>query len=613
MPLQKLQFRPGVIRDVTGYTNEGGWRDSNLVRFRLGFPESIGGWTKYNADSTFLGTCRALFNWVALDGSYYLAVGTNIKYYIELGGTFFDITPIRKTSVLNGPFTATTGSPTITVAAADHGGGTGDYVTFSGATSLGGNMTATVLNQEYVITVVDANTFTITASVNATSADTGHGGTTVTAAYQISVGVDTQINGTGWGVGPWGETGWGLATTYTSLRIWTQDNYGEDLLYTIRNGNIYYWDATTGVSVRGVALSSLSTDPTTPTIALQTLVSERDRHVICFGSNAGTGTVQDPLSIRFSSQEDPFTWSPTATNTAGELRLGSGTKIVRALETKREIVIFTDSAIHSMQYLGPPYTFGVQQLATGITIAGFNSAVAVDDSVFWMGNSNFYVYAGRTDPLTCPVQHYVFDDFNSSQSDKVFAYLNSQYSEVTWLYPSGDSEDCDRYVTYNYVDKAWTFGNMSRTAWLDKGVSNLPIAAAKDQYLYFQEVGTDDGSTNPPSALTPYIESSPIDIGEGEKFSFVRRIIPDINFYASTNNPTATMVLKTQNYPGSTYRAGSSSEVVRTTTVPVDQYTTVSDIRLRGRSLVFRLESAKVGTGWGLGSPRIEVRPDGTR
>jgi hypothetical protein len=616
MPFQKLQFRPGVVRDVTGYTNEGGWRLSNLVRFRFGFPQSIGGWQKYSPSSPFLGTCRALLNWVTLASQNLLGIGTNLKYYINRGGENFDITPLRSTVTLSNPFTATNGSPTIAVYDVAHGCVDGDFVTFSGAVSLGGSITATVLNKEYQITYVDQDNYKITASVNAGPSDTGHGGSSVSAAYQINTGLDTQVGGTGWGAGTWGRGTWGSATTSSvgnTLRLWSQDNYGEDLLINVRNGGLYYWDANFGLTGRAVPLSSLSTDLQTPDIAIQILVSDRDRHIIALGANYGGGSPQDPLVIRFSSQEDPFTWTAQATNTAGDLRLGSGSTIIRGVETKREIVVFTDIAAYSLQYVGPPYTFGIQQIATGINVAGYNCFATVDDTVFWMGKSSFYVYTGKVDPLPCPLQNHVFTNFNISQSDKVFAGVNSQYSEVTWFYPSGSSDENDVYITFNYSEKVWTYGTLSRTAWIDTGVNTYAIAANTDNYLYEHEVGTDDGSTNPPSPLNAYIESSPMDISEGDKFSFVRRIVPDVSFVNATNSPRLDLTLKAQNYPGSTYVDGPVSDTIRTAVVPVEQYTQVENVRLRGRSVVFRIESNRVGTRWILGSPRLEIQTDGRR
>ena len=458
--------------------------------------------------------------------------------------------------------------------------------------------------------------YTITVSATANGSDTGNGGSSVVAAYQINTGLDTQVGGNGWGAGTWGRGTWGSAATVSvgnTLRLWSQDNYGEDLIYCVRNGGIYYWYADTGLSVRGVSLSSLSTDPQTPNIAIQVMVSDRDRHVLAFGSNYGGDTAQDPLIIRFSSQEDPFTWTSTATNTAGDLRLGSGSAIIRAVETKREIVVFTDLAAYSLQFIGPPYTFGLQQLAAGISVAGFNGFAAVDDTIFWMGKSAFYVYSGKVDNIPCPVNNYVFGDFNFSQADKVFAVPNSEYGEVTWYYPSADSDENDLYVTYNYADKVWTYGVLARTAMLDRGVRLYPIGAGVDRYLYNHEYGLNDGSTTPPSPLNAYIESSPMDIGEGDRFSFVRRILPDVSFVNSNNTPQLNMILKTQNYPGSNYQSGSDSGIYQTAVVPVQQFTPVKDIRLRGRSVIFRIESDRVGTRWILGSPRLEVQPDGRR
>jgi hypothetical protein len=616
MPLQKLQFRPGVVTDVTGYTNDGGWRDSNLVRFRFGFPQSVGGWEKIAAHLQFLGSCRSMLNWITLAGSNLLGLGTNLKYYIERGEEYFDITPLRATVTLSNPFTATSGLSTINVYDVAHGCLNGDFVTFSGAVGLGGNITAAVLNKEFEVTYVDVDNYTITVSATANGSDTGNGGSSVVAAYQINTGLDTQVGGNGWGAGTWGRGTWGSAATVSvgnTLRLWSQDNYGEDLIYCVRNGGIYYWYADTGLSVRGVSLSSLSTDPQTPNIAIQVMVSDRDRHVLAFGSNYGGDTAQDPLIIRFSSQEDPFTWTSTATNTAGDLRLGSGSAIIRAVETKREIVVFTDLAAYSLQFIGPPYTFGLQQLAAGISVAGFNGFAAVDDTIFWMGKSAFYVYSGKVDNIPCPVNNYVFGDFNFSQADKVFAVPNSEYGEVTWYYPSADSDENDLYVTYNYADKVWTYGVLARTAMLDRGVRLYPIGAGVDRYLYNHEYGLNDGSTTPPSPLNAYIESSPMDIGEGDRFSFVRRILPDVSFVNSNNTPQLNMILKTQNYPGSNYQSGSDSGIYQTAVVPVQQFTPVKDIRLRGRSVIFRIESDRVGTRWILGSPRLEVQPDGRR
>lgn len=622
MPLQKLQFRPGIIRDVPSYTNGGGWWDGNLVRFKNGFPQPVGGWQKY-ASVQFNGTCRDLISWVALSGINYIGIGTTTKYYVEKGGVLEDITPLRATEVLTGPFSATNGSTVLTVTDASHGCQVGDFVTFSGATGLGGNVTAAILNQEYqVATVPSANTYTVVLSVTANSSDSGNGGT-VTAKYQIAIGLDTQVGGVGWGAGTWGRGGWGSATTVSigsSLRLWSSDNFGQDLIYCVRNGGIYYWSPSYGGGVRGDALSSLTTDPACPTIGALVRISENERHVIVFGGNnyfnndGSINNSQDPLLVKWSNQEDYTTWSPSATNTAGDLRLGSGTKIVHAVETKREILVWTDSALYSMQYIGPPYTYGINQIAANTTVLGFNSFANVEDVVFWMGNGKFYVYDGRTSELPCPIQKYIFDNFNYEQSDKVFAAVNSKFNEVTWFYPSGSSSENDVYVTFNYAEKAWTYGTLARTAWIDRGTEEYPIGASPDHYLYNHELGTDDGSTNPFSPIHAYLESSPIEIESGEKFAFIRRVIPDIGFYDSTSeSPTVTMTFKTQNFPGANYQNTSNSSISQTATVPVEQFTDQAFVRLRGRQVSFKISSEQVGTFWTLGTPRIEIQADGKR
>lgn len=623
MALQKIQLRPGVVRDQTAYTNEGGWRSSNLVRFRLGFPETIGGWQKAST-YTFQGSCRALHNWMSLDSHDYMAVGTNLRYYIEWGGQFYNVTPIRATASLNNPFVATNGSSTLVVNDVAHGAVENDFVTFSGASSLGGNVTAGILNRTYQVSKVNSTSqYEVTLSVTANASDTGNGGNPVTATYEINTGLDTQVGGTGWGAGTWGRGAWGSATTVSAtntLRIWSQDNYGEDLIYAVRNGGIYYWDASavTGSTItnRGVALDSLSSDPQCPTIVKQVLVSDRDRHVVVFGSDYGDG-VQDPMNIRFSSQEDPFTWTPAPTNTAGDLRLGNGSQIIRAVETKRAILVFTDSALYSLQFIGPPYTFGVEQISSNVTLMGYNSTVAVDDSVFWMGMDNFYVYSGQTMQIECPLKEFIFHDLNTAQSDKVFAALNSSFNEVTWFYPSADSEENDRYVTFNYQEKAWTYGVLSRTAWLDRGIRVNPVATTTGETynsMYYQEYGRSDGSTSPASALNAYIESSPIDISDGDQYMLVKRIIPDLAIQGvNAVSPTVTMVLKMQDYPGQNYSQTDSSPVTRTARVPIEQYTNQCFVRLRGRSVVVRIESNEAEMGWRLGSPRLDLIPDGRR
>ena len=625
MPLRKLQFKPGVNQEITSYSNEGGWRDCDKIRFRFGYPEKIGGWEKYSS-STYLGSARALHNWIALDGSNYLGVGTHLKYYIEEGQAFSDITPIRSTTGAgDATFAATNGSAVITVTDSSHGAVENDFVTFSSAASLGGNITAAVLNVEHQITqIVDANTYKITASATASGSDSGNGGSNTVAAYQINVGLDSVVGGTGWGAGTWGRGAWGSAepnglTTTTEIRLWSHDNFGEDLLINARDSNIFYWDRTNNLSTRAIELSTISgTKRSVPTIAKQILVSDQDRHVIAFGCDGlnssntaaqGNGT-QDPLLIRFSSQEDPIDWYPTATNTAGDIRLGAGSTFVQAVETKREILVWTDTALNSMRFIGPPFTFGLQQLASNITIMGPNAAVATEDVVFWMGIDNFYVYAGQTQQLPCTVKNKVFLDFNFSQTAKVIAGVNSEFSEVFWFYPSAASDDNDRYVVYNYGEKVWYFGTMSRSAWLDRGVRQYPIAA-ESSYLYNHELGYDDDG----SAMNSFIESAALDIEDGDRFVYINKVIPDLTFTGSTNlsSPQATFTVKARNFPGASFDNTAASAAIRTSESPVEKFTEQLYLRARGRSFAMRIESEALGAKWKLGSPRVDMRPDGRR
>ena len=622
MALTKLQFRPGINRDISSYSNENGWLDGNKVRFRFGFPEKIGGWEKYSG-SSFLGTARGLHNWVALDGNIFLGIGTSLKYYIEQGLGFNDITPIRETtSAGDVTFSATNGSSTITVTDTGHGAVQNDFVTFSGAASLGGNVTAAVLNQEYQIaSVPTSNTFTIVAkdtsgsTVTASASDSGNGGGSTVGAYQINVGLDNMVGGTGWSAGTWGRGTWNSSASVTvegQLRLWSHDNFGEDLLINPRDGGVFLWDKTNGTGTRAVEVSTLTGASDTPTIAKQILVSDSDRHVIAFGTNTIGTSVQDNLLIRFSDQESAVNWTPTTTNTAGSLKIGSGSRFVTALQTKREILVWTDTSLHSMTFIGPPFTFGIQQLASNITIIGPNAAVAVEDTVFWMGRDNFYVYNGATSQLPCNVKEKVFFDFNTDEEDKVFAGVNSNFNEIWWFYPSASATENDSYVIYNYGEQLWYYGTLSRTAWLDRGIKEFPIATGSN-YLFNHEKGYDDDG----SAMASEIESSQMDIGEGEQFIFINRIIPDLTFNGSTaSSPGADFTLKTRNFPGATYSTTDTETVTRTatsTTVPFEQFTNQAFVRLRGRSFAFKISSSGSGVRWRLGSPRVDFRSDGKR
>jgi len=707
MPLTKLQFKPGINREITKYSNEGGWVDCDKIRFRFGYPEKFGGWEKLTSN-TYQGTARRLHNWLALDGSNFLGVGTHLKYYIEEGGTFNDVTPVRASTTNSTTFSATNGSANVTVTESNHGAAENDFVTFSNAVSLGGLVTASILNAEHqIVSITNANTYVITVSVTANASDSGNGGSATDAEYQITVGLDSQVGGTGWGAGLFGGTtagalttqlnealdnsetavdvddetgittdndvilvdeelmlvtattddntltvarghsgttavahddntivrlavgnassaddftGWGIAAvsgTTREIRIWSHDNFGEDLLINPKDGAVYLWDKTNGLSTRAVELSTLAGAANTPTIAKQVLVSDIDRHVICFGTNTYGTTVQDPLMIRWSNQESVANWTISSDTTAGSLRLGSGSEFVQAVETKREILVYTDTSLHSMRFVGGDFVFGIQQIASNITIMGPKAAVATEDFVFWMGRDSFYVYAGGTQTLPCTVKDKVFLDFNNQQRDKVISGVNSEFGEVIWFYPSesnslnnGGTGDIDKYVVYNYNEKIWYFGTLARTAWIDRGIRSFPIAAGTS-YLYNHENGYDDDG----SAMTSFIESSPIDIGDGDKFSLVQKVIPDLTFEGSVNQstPAANFTLKARNEPGEDYGNTSAGTATRTATSPVELFTNQLDLRVRGRSFALRVDSDATGMKWKLGSPRVNLRPDGRR
>ena len=641
MPLTKLQFKPGVNRETTSYSNEGGWFDIDKTRFRFGFPEKIGGWLK-DTNTAFLGSCRALHPWLALDGTQFLGIGTHLKYYIKEGGGYNDITPIRATTTNGIVFAATNGSSTITATDDAHGAGIGDFVTITDAVSLGGVITAGVLNQEYqVVSVPTDNTFTFIARVADTSigsitttaglnpvpvvanaSDSGNGGSAADAAYQVTVGLDTQVGGNGWNAGSYGRGTWNssadLSVSGLTLRIWSHDNFGEDLILNARDGGIFYWDKSSGIGARAVKLSSLSGSTLAPTIAKKVLVSDADRHIIAFGCDGelSIGT-QDPLLIRFGSQESLTDWQSLATNTAGELRIGSGSEIVTAIETRQQVLVFTDESLHAMQFLGPPFTFGISVISENITIAGPLSAIAVEDMVFWMGKQEFYVYGGGVQRLPCTVRDYIFTDFNILQSEKVTAGTNTSFSEVWWFYPSANSQENDKYVIYNYQQKIWYYGNLARTVWLDRGIESNPLAAGTDHYLYSHESGFDDGSTEPVSAIAAHIESSQMDLGDGDQFTFVNKLIPDLTFRDSTaTNPKAIFTIKTRNFPGGAYLQSGAKNVTQSaaaTASVVEQFTDQVHLRLRGRSFAVRVDSSDTGVTWRFGSPRLDVKPDGRR
>tara|TARA_R100001129_G_scaffold176411_1_gene150378 strand:+ start:573 stop:2417 length:1845 start_codon:yes stop_codon:yes gene_type:complete len=614
MAIQKLSFAPGIDREGTAYDSEGGWFDCNLVRFRFGRPEKFGGWQKITTN-TYLGTPRALHNWISNTGEKYLGIGTHLKYYLEFGGTFADITPIRKTSTNTITFSATNGSSTITVTDNSHGAVVGDFVTISQAVSLGGNITATVLNTEHqIVTVPTANTYTITASATANSSDSGNGGSGVDGVYQINVGLDNFVSGTGWGVNGWNTGTWGSTNSLTSinqLRLWSHDNFGEDLMINARGGSIYRWVEADGTGTRAVQLSTVGSASKVPTVGLQVMTSETDRHLIVLGADPisggnRTGAV-DPMLVAFSDQENPIEFNPTTTNTAGSVRLSSGSQIIGGVKSRQEIVIFTDTSVYSMQFIGPPFTFAVNLIDNSTGLIGPKAAITAPGGVYFMSYDSFYVYSGSVVKLPCSVKNYVFSDFDRSQAFKVFGFSNKEHNEVGWFYPSeskGNGE-IDRYVIYNYVDNIWYYGQLVRTAWLDSGVESFP-QAVKAPNLFQHEVGFDDDGSEMTGV---FIESADLDLEDGNNFAFISRIIPDLKFL-NTGGGNVKLITKSRNFPGDPLTSTSSSVI--------NQDTQQSFIRSRGRQFVLRVESndgdaGNAGTGWRLGATRLDLRSDGRR
>ena len=694
MALKKLVLKPGVNRENTRYTNEGGWFESDKVRFRQGTPEKIGGWARISV-STFQGICRSLWNWITLENLNLIGVGTNLKFYLELGGNYNDITPIRATAILSNPFATTNASTTVTVTDSAHGAVTGDFVTFSNAATVGG----LDLNGEYQLTVIDANTYTITAASAASSTATG-GGTTVNAVYQINVGDPYEIPLSGWGAGTWGAGSWGFGGTSTSaLRLWSQNNFGEDLVYGYRGGPIYYWDATYGVTPiavtitiatpavltssttftngmpivltnsgypsalptglspgttyyvvnasgttfnlaatvggsaiatsgsqsgthyimpNGVNVSALSGASDVPIIQNYIYVSDVSRFVFAFGCNDYGSSVQSPMLIRWSDQESLVNWTPSATNQAGSVTLSHGSSIITAIQTRQEILVWTDSAIYSLQYIGAPVVWSSQLMGDNISILGQNAAAQASGVVYWMGVDKFYMYDGRLQTLNCDLRRYVFQDINLDQNQQVFASTNEGFNEVWFFYCSADSTTIDRYVVYNYQEKVWYYGTMARTAWLDSGLRDYPIAATYSYNLVNHEYGLDDNTTGTPTGISAYISSSEFDIDDGDRFGFVWRMLPDLTFSGSDASPTpeVTYTLYPMKNSGSgtgTPGVGNVDQLTGAQYTVTEGFTGQINTRVRGRQLILKVSSANLGTTWQLGSTRIDIRPDGRR
>ena len=619
MPLQNIRFQPGVNRENTSYTNEGRWYECDKIRFRQGLPEKIGGWQRISV-STFQGVCRSLWNWITLGSQNYIGLGTNLKFYIENGGGYNDITPLRATVTLGAnPFETTVGSSIIEVTDAAGGYIDGDFVTFSGATAVGG-IDADTLNQEYQITLSGATTYTIDVGTAATSSATG-GGATVDAAYQINVGPAFNIPLTGWGASSWGSGTWGIGSTSTeALRLWSQSNFGEDLIFGHRGGDIYYWDATSGLSTRGVKLSTLAGASNVPSVQNFITISDVSRFVFAMGCNdLGTAT-QDPMLIRWSDQENAVNWTPAATNQAGSVRLSRGTEIVTATQSRQEILVWTDAALYSLQYQGAPIVWGAQLVGENISIASQNAVAYANGVAYWMGNDKFYRYDGRTQPLRCDLRKFIFDDFNHQQFAQVVAGTNEAYHEVWWFYCSADATQNDRYVVYNYMEDIWYYGNLGRTAWLDSGLRDYPLAATYSSNLVNHEQGVDDNETGTTLPISSHIASTQFALGDGDRFAFVWRMLPDLRFDGSTTgSPSVTMTLLPLANSGAGYTTPASeggtntATVTRTSVLPIEQYTGQVYTRVRGRQMAIKVESTGEGVQWQLGTPRIDMRPDGRR
>ncbi len=630
MPLTKVNFRPGINKEETDYSNEGGWVDCNFIRFRKGRVEKIGGWEKY-IDSTVVGSPRALHAWIALDGSQYLGVGTTNKYYIENGNVYYDVTPIRRSSTNSTTFGATNGSSTITVTETSHGAVSGDFVTFSSAVSLGGNVTATVLNQEYQINLVTgANTYEITAkdssgaTVTANASDSGNGGSATDAVYQINSGLDVFVPSTGWGVGTWGAGAWGAATALSdtnNLRLWTHDNFGEDLIINPRNGGIFKWDESDGLSTRAVELSGITGANKVPTKALQVITSETDRHLIVLGADplsggSRTGAI-DPMLVAFSDQENELEFEPLSTNSAGSLRLSSGSSIIAGIKSRQEVLIWTDTSLYSMQFIGPPLTFAMNLINEGAGLIGPKAMVNAPNGVFFMSKNAFYFYNGSVQKLNCSVQDYVFSDLNVDQSFKCFAGLNEEFSEIWFFYPSqtDSTDEISRYVIYNYEEGSWSIGSLERYSWLNPGINEKPLAAGEtssSKVIYQHETGSNDDTG---SMDNVFVESADIDITDGENFVFLKKIIPDILFQSdigTSTSPALNVVVKRRDFVNQALTTDSTTQITSSSTF--------GSLRSRTRQFVLRFESDDDNTEtnrknykWRLGNTRVEVQPSGRR
>lgn len=617
----RLTLRPGINREATAYANSGGWFDCNLVRFRQGFPEIFGGWQRFTSEA-MLGTGRNIWPWVSLAGERFYAIGTNLKYYQIRGGVPIDVTPIRRTQTLGtDPIEIISNDGTDTLVRLtdnNHGAFVNDYVTFSGVVGPIGGLDASVFNAEHqIIDIIDDNEYEI--EVTGVGSPATGGGNAVEAAYQVNTGLNDTVLGAGWGTDSWNSGAWGEAsddlTVADRLRIWHEDNFGEDLIFNIRDGAIFYKDLSTGITARGVELQSVPGANEVPVIGRQVLVSDVDRHVLLFGTNPVNSTVQDPLLVRWSDQEDPFNWEITTTTTAGELRIESGSEIIRAIESRGEILVFTDATVHSLRFVGDPDVFGQTRIGTNVSLIGPNAVTTDGVSVFWMSRGGFYRHTGQIQELRCDIKDFVFENVNISQSGKIASGINRLHSEVIWFMPWQQAEENNFYVVYNYELDIWYYGFIPRTAWVDARYESTPLAVSPDGFLYAHEVGVNDNSQVPPVPLNAYLESSDMELGTGDEFIYIRRLLPDITFVGSTApDPRVTIQMEVRNYQGDEYADQERPDIARVTAGPPEQYNgVIDDVRMRGRYMRYRIESNQLGVRWRSGIPKLQVQPDGRR
>jgi len=618
MPLSRLQFKPGLNRDQTNYAGEGGFYECDKIRFRSGFPQKIGGWLRYGL-FTLAGICRQMYNYITTESDNIMGMGTNEKLYIEIGGNLVDITPLRvtlTTPTTDNCFDTTNLSRIVNVNINSHGATAGSYVTFSGVVGPIGGIPQAEFNAEFQIqTVVDGNNFTIQTTSAATSTTTNGGGTAITAAFQINIGNPYIAYGYGWGAGAWGRLTWGegaLTPVVDQQRDWFMDNFDNDLIANIRNGPIYIWEYTGAFNTRAVLLSSLSGAASVPVEAMQILVSQNDKHLLAFGcvpyGSSSTGDF-DPLLIRWANQDDPVNWAPTPTNSAGFIRVSRGSRIIRALPTRQETLVFTDSHLYSLQFTGTTDVFSLQELADNISIMSPRACITANNVTYWMGTDKFYAYSGRVETLPCTLRNHVFNNFNYNQAPQVVCGTNESWHEIWWFYPSQNSSVNDSYVIYNYMERIWYYGSISRTAWLDTPLRQYPQAVGGN-YVFNHEQGANDDTL----PMTSYIQTNDFDIGDGDNLLLIKRIIPDINFEGSTaTSPLVYMTMRPRNFPGSNYNTSNNPSVTRSTTVPIEQYTDQIFIRARARQMGFKIQSEDLNVQWQLGTPRLDGRPDGKR